>query len=257
MLYFEHRLDLSDKQAGGAIPSVRLNRKHYAMTITAIAPSFEAIDHAVEQATPVITRIARELWDLAELSLSEVKSARLLTTILEEEGFTITSKGTAGVPTAFIAEWGTGDPIIGILAEYDALPGLGNAAVPRREPASNGLTSGHGCGHNLFGAASIGAAIALKQVLSENLLPGTVRLYGCAAEETEGAKIYMARAGLFNDLDAALHWHPGAEARVANARTAAINNIRIEFFGEICSRGGRALEGSQRSTCGRNICSWD
>src|SRR5947209_945749 len=151
------------------------------MTTTA---SFEDIDQAVEQARPTMQRLAAELWELSELSLQEVKSARLIMDVLREEGFTITSKGTAGVPTAFIAEWGTGAPILGVLVEYDALPGLGNEAVPRKEPRKDHVTSGHGCGHNLLGTAAIGSAIVLKNLMAEYHIPGTLRVYGCAAEET-------------------------------------------------------------------------
>src|SRR5436305_3578713 len=158
---------------------------------------YETVDQAVEQATPTIKRIANEVWQLAELSLQEVKSAQLIMDILQEQGFTITSKGTAGVPTSFIAEVGSGTPILGLLAEYDALPGLGNEAVPYRAPRKDGVASGHGCGHNLLGPGGIGAAIALKNLMAEHSIAGTLRLYGCAAEETEGAKIYMARAGMF------------------------------------------------------------
>ncbi len=142
----------------------------------------EVVDQAVEQTRPTIERLARELWQLAELSLLEVKSAQLILDILRAEGFTITSTGTAAVPTAFIAEWGSGKPILGVLAEYDALPGLGNAAVPRKEPRADQVTSGHGCGHNLLGAAAVGAAIALKNLMVEQNIPGTLRVYGCAAE---------------------------------------------------------------------------
>src|SRR5579859_2287780 len=188
-----------------------------------IPVAFEAIYQAVEQVRPTIERIAKEIWQLAELSLLEVKSAQLIMEILQEQGFTITSRGTAGVPTAFIAEWGSGGPILGLLAEYDALPGLGNEPVPYREPRKDRVTSGHGCGHNLLGAGCIGAAIALKNWAAEQKMAGTIRLYGCAAEESEGAKVYMARAGLFNDLDAALHWHPGPLARVANYRSTAVD----------------------------------
>ena len=192
----------------------------------------ERVDQAVEQAMPTIKYIANEVWKLAELSLQEIKSAQLIMGILQEQGFTITSKGTAGVPTSFIAEVGSGTPILGLLAEYDALPGLGNEAVPYREPRKDQVTSGHGCGHNLLGAGCIGAAIALKHVVAEQKIAGTIRLYGCAAEETEGAKIYMARAGLFNDLDVALHWHPGPVAQVSTFRSTAVDQMKIEFFGK-------------------------
>ncbi|HLI07608.1 MAG TPA: amidohydrolase [Ktedonobacteraceae bacterium] len=193
--------------------------------------SYEQVEQAIEQVTPDMERIAREVWQLAELSLAEVKSAQLLLNILQQHGFTITSRGTAGVPTAFIAEYGSGGPIIGFLAEYDALPGLGNEAVPYRQPRKDQVTSGHGCGHNLLGAGCVGAARALKEVMAAQQLSGTIRVYGCAAEETEGAKVYMARAGLFRDLDAALHWHPGPQAKVSNYRSTAVDQLQIEFFG--------------------------
>lgn len=208
--------------------------------------SFAAIDEAVERTQPTMERIARELWQLAELSLQEVQSARLLMTTLQDAGFTISSRGTANVPTAFIAEWGAsqpGQPRLGILTEYDALPGLGNAPVPRKAPREDNVTSGHGCGHNLLGAAAMGAAIALKQLMDEHQLPGMLRVYGCAAEETEGAKVYMARAGLFDDLDAVLHWHPGSDAEVSNHRSAAINSVRIEFFGTAAHAGAAPWHG--------------
>ena len=124
----------------------------------------ERVDQAVEQSMPTIKYIANEVWKLAELSLQEIKSAQLIMGILQEQGFTITSTCTAGVPTAFIAEYGSGTPILGLLAEYDALPGLGNEPVPYREPRKDQVTSGHGCGHNLLGAGCIGAAIALKKI---------------------------------------------------------------------------------------------
>jgi aminobenzoyl-glutamate utilization protein B len=202
------------------------------------AVSFEAIDQAVEQTSPTMERLARKLWELSELSLEEVQSARLLMACLQEAGFTITSRGTARVPTAFIAEWGNDQPFLGVLAEYDALPGLGNEPVPQKTPRKDQVASGHGCGHNLLGSAAIGAAIALKHLMEEHHLPGTLRVYGCAAEETEGAKVYMAREGLFNDLDAVLHWHPGSDAAVSNIRSAATNSLRIEFFGKAAHAGG-------------------
>lgn len=200
--------------------------------------SYEHVDWAVEQATPAIERIAHDIWQIAELSLHEVKSAQLLLAILQEQGFTITSRGTSGIPTAFIAEYGNGTPILGLLAEYDALPGLGNEPVPYRQPRNDQVSSGHGCGHNLLGAGCIGAAIALKHLMAEYKISGTIRLYGCAAEETEGAKIYMAREGLFHDLDAALHWHPGPFARVTNFRSTAVDQMKIEFFGKSAHAAG-------------------
>lgn len=136
------------------------------------------------------------MWNLAELSYEEAESARLLMDVLEENGFAVTSKGTARVPTAFVAEWGSGTPVLGFLPEYDALPGLGNEAVPRREPREDGKTSGHGCGHNLLGAGLVGAAVTLEEVVVERGIPGTLRVYGCAAEEAEGARVYIGPRGV-------------------------------------------------------------
>ncbi len=197
------------------------------------------ISGAMTFSRPVIERISDEVWHLAEVSLEEVQSAAVHMRELEAAGFTIVSQGTAGVPTAFVAEWGQGDngPKVGFLPEYDALPGLGNAAVPRQEPRADGKTSGHGCGHNLLGAALTGAAIAVKRVMETEAIAGTLRVYGSAAEETEGAKLYMARAGLFDDLDACLHWHPAPIAAVINVRMAATNAMKIEFFGRTAHAG--------------------
>ena len=163
---------------------------------------------ALESTHSVIERICAEVWDLAELSLEEVESAKVHLRELEAAGFTVETN-VAGIETAFVAERRFGDgPVVGFLSEYDALPGLGNAAVPRQEPRADGNTNGHGCGHNMLGAGLTGAAIAAARVLEEGDIAGTVRVYGRAAEESEGAKVYMARAGLFDDVDACLHWHP-------------------------------------------------
>lgn len=203
------------------------------------------VSQAVEAVRPVVDRLADKLWDLAEISLHEVESAEAVIRELAAGGFTVVSRGTAGVPTAFVAEWtqGEGGPVVGFLAEYDALPGLGNAAVPRQEPRSDGKTSGHGCGHNLIGAGCVGAALIARQAMLARGIPGTLRVYGCAAEETEGAKIYMARDGQFNDLDAALHWHPSPYAAVMNLRLTANNAVKIEFFGRTAHAGIAPWEG--------------
>jgi aminobenzoyl-glutamate utilization protein B len=191
----------------------------------------------VEHVRPAIERISAEVWDLAELSLEEVASAQVHVRELEAAGFEV-SIGTAGVDTAFVAERRFGDgPVVGFLSEYDALPGLGNEAVPRKQPRTDGKTSGHGCGHNLLGAALTGAAIATAEVLDAEGLPGTVRVYGCAAEEAEGAKVYMAREGLFDDVAACLHWHPWSIAGVMNMRLAAVNTVRLAFHGRTAHAG--------------------
>jgi aminobenzoyl-glutamate utilization protein B len=203
------------------------------------ADPHSGVNQAIVVATPAIERICAEVWEHAELSLEEVASAEVHLRELEAAGFAITSRGTSGQETAFVAEWeqGTDGPRIGFLPEYDALPGLGNAVSPRQEPAPNGKTSGHGCGHNLLGAGCTGSAIALKAVMEQEGIPGLVRVYGCAAEETTGAKVYMAKDGLFGDLDACLAWHSGPIAAAGLVRTAAVNNIRVEFFGKTAHAG--------------------
>jgi aminobenzoyl-glutamate utilization protein B len=184
-----------------------------------------------ERLSGEIARIASTLWNYSELALEEHKSAALLADLLEREGFRL-ERGVAGMPTAFVATFGSGKPIIGILAEFDALPGIGNAAVPRREPRADGVRAGQGCGHDLFGAGSVGAAIAVKRAMVRQAMRGTLRLYGTPAEETGVGKIYMARDGLFDDLDAALEWHPGQENAVGNTANQALNNFTIEFTGQ-------------------------
>lgn len=150
-----------------------------------------------------INKVSQFLWDYSEIALKEHKSADLLIEILEKEGFNI-EKSVAGMPTAFVATYGTSDPVIGILAEYDALPGIGNAPLPYKAPREDGLTSGQGCGHNLFGSASVNAAIATKRVMLKNNMKGTIKLFGTPAEETVTGKVYMAKDGVFDNLDAVL-----------------------------------------------------
>lgn len=178
-----------------------------------------------------VTRLSNELWKYSEIALREKESAKLLEASLEKEGFTIQS-GVAGMPTAFIASYGSGKPTIGILAEYDALPGIGNEVAPEKIARKDGVPNGHGCGHNLFGAASVAGAIAIKRVMEERKIPGTIRLYGTPAEETVVGKVYMAKEGVFDDLDACIDWHPGTETKVNNGTGLAMNNFQIEFFGQ-------------------------
>jgi aminobenzoyl-glutamate utilization protein B len=186
---------------------------------------------AVDALSSEIDHMARQLWDYSETALRESKSAEFLAGILEREGFAV-ERGVAGMPTAFVASWGSGQPIIGILAEYDALPGVGNAAVPFKQLRPDGVTSGQGCGHNLFGAGSVAGAIALTRTMERHGIEGTVRLYGTPAEETVVGKVYMAKVGLFDDLDAAIAWHPWLQTETDNQPGRAMNNFTVEFFGQ-------------------------
>jgi len=214
----------------------------------AAAPGMAAVSSdevlgSVGKVTPTIEEVSQKLWDLSEVSLFENKSSEYLKDVLKQNGFRITSEGTANIPTAFVAEYGSGSPKLGIMLEYDALPGLGNEAVSRKEARKDGVTSGHGCGHNLIGASAMGAALALKNLMKEKGIAGTLRVYGGAAEETEGAKVYMAREGLFNDLDAMLHSHPADYALVANVRSTAQSQMYIEFTGKTAHAGNSPWQG--------------
>ena len=185
----------------------------------------------VDSIQPLIDEIAEKLWQYSELALQETRSAELLVDKLESEGFQV-EKNVADLPTAFVATFGSGSPTIGILAEYDALPDVGNQAVPEQMPRKDGITSGQGCGHNLFGAASVGGAIALKRLLVDNNLKGTIKLFGTPAEETIIGKVYMAKAGVFDGLDAVIDWHPATKTRINNQTGLAMNSFEVEFFGK-------------------------
>lgn len=172
--------------------------------------------------------IAQNIWEFAEMGYLEEKSSALLQKTMSDEGFRI-KKGVAGIPTAFIAEYGSGAPIIAILGEYDALPGLSQKAVPER--ASANMAAGHGCGHHLFGTASAAAAIAVKDWMKASNTKGTIRFYGCPAEEGGSGKVYMVRDGLFNDVDIALHWHPGAQNAASAGAALANKSAKFRFYG--------------------------
>ncbi len=173
--------------------------------------------------------VAKRLWELAEVGYQETESSELLQTTLAAEGFTIRS-GVADIPTAFVAEYGSGKPVIGILAEYDALPGISQSALSVRDIIED-KPAGHACGHNLFGAGSVAAAIAVKEWLASNGEIGTIRLYGTPAEEGGSGKVYMVRAGLFDDVDIAIHWHAG-DRNSAQARTTLANrSAKFRFYG--------------------------
>jgi len=196
----------------------------------------------VDRLTGTIDEISDTLWEYAELGLKEYKSAAYLTRQLEQAGFQV-ERGVAGMQTAFVATYGSGRPVIGVLAEYDALPGVGNQPVPERMPREDGITSGHGCGHNLFAAASVGAAIALKRVMEKRAVTGTLKLFGTPAEETLIGKVYMVNAGVFDGLDAVLDWHPGTTNEVKNHSGRAMNNFEIEFFGQAAHAAGDPWNG--------------
>jgi len=191
--------------------------------------------------------ISRQIWESPEIGFHEQKSSALLRDELRASGFRI-ADGVAGMPTAFTAEWGNGHPVIAIIGEFDALPGLSQKDVPDAEPVAAGAP-GHGCGHNLLGTASALAAVAVKEEMQARGLKGTVRFYGAPAEEGGGGKIYMLHAGLFRDVDAALTWHPNDVNQVNLQSTLANNGAKFRFYGTAAhaaaapERGRSALDG--------------
>lgn len=191
--------------------------------------------------------IAMELWNNPELGYLETKSSALLQKTLSDAGFQITS-GIADIPTAFVAEYGSGKPVIGIMAEFDALPGVSQKAVPYRDPVVEG-GAGHACGHHLFGSASVAAGITVKDWMKENNIQGTIRVYGTPAEEGGGGKVYMAKSGSMDDVDAMLHWHAGSSNNAGANSTLANISTKFRFYGEAAhaaaapDRGRSALDG--------------
>jgi aminobenzoyl-glutamate utilization protein B len=214
-----------------ALTSVLALATSGALAAQTLPPEKQTALDAVDQISSEIHLMAMKLWDYSEIALMEAQSAEFLAGVLEEEGFSV-QRGVADMPTAFVASWGSGSPIIGVLAEYDALPGIGNDPVPHRQTRADGVTSGQGCGHNLFGAGSVGAAIAIKRAMQQHGIQGTVKLFGSPAEETVVGKVYMAKAGVFDGLDGVLDWHPGLETKVRNQPGRALNNFNVEFFGQ-------------------------
>jgi len=171
---------------------------------------------------------AKSIWDLAEMGYQENESSSILQEILKEEGFVIVN-GVAGIPTAFEASFGSGSPEIGILGEYDALPGLSQQATPYK--ISNNGKAGHACGHHLFGTASAAAAIAIKNYLVKNKKKGTIKFFGCPAEEGGSGKVYMTKAGLFKNSDVALHWHPASVNDASPKPALANKSAKFRFYG--------------------------
>jgi aminobenzoyl-glutamate utilization protein B len=211
----------------------------------------------IEKRRAELIQLSDQVWAFAETALREIRSAKVLADYAERQGFKLT-RGVAGMPTAFIATYGEGRPIIGILGEYDALPGISQKALPVKEPLEPGA-AGHGCGHNLFGAASLGAAVAIKELIAAGKLKGTIRFYGTPAEEAVGGKCYLARDGFFNDLDLCLAWHPADKTRADTQSSQAMVDFIVEFKGRAAHaafdpwNGRSAVDGLEAFTHGLNL----
>ncbi|GAO41850.1 amidohydrolase [Flavihumibacter petaseus] len=191
--------------------------------------------------------ISFKIWDYSELGYKEVKSSTLLQQTLSQHGFSVEA-GVAGIPTAFVATYGSGSPVIGILAEFDALPGLSQQALPEKLPAE-GRTAGHGCGHHLFGTASVAAGIEISRLMAAGKIKGTVKVFGTPAEEGGSGKVYMVREGLFKDVDVVIHWHPGSENMINLQGALANKSAKFRFYGQSAhaaaspEKGRSALDG--------------
>ena len=185
--------------------------------------------------------LALQIWDLAELGYQEHQSSALLQNEMKSNGFTI-EKGVADMPTAFIASYGSGQPVIALLGEFDALPGVSQSAEPFKEKREE-VNAGHACGHHLFGAGSAAASISVKEWMQKNNIKGTLRFYGTPAEEGGAGKVYMVRAGLFDDVDAVLHWHP-SNSNSANAASSLANkSAKFRFYGVASHAAGSPWNG--------------
>lgn len=221
------------------------------------SPAKTAAVASVDRHRAELVQMADEIWHFAEPALKEHRSAALLADYAEARGFTV-ERGVAEMPTAFIASYGEGSPVIGIMGEYDALPGLSQKAQAEKEPLEPGA-AGHGCGHNLFGPGSLGAAVAIKELIEAGELEGTIRFYGTPAEEAVGGKLYMVRAGLFDDVDVALAWHPSNETRADTEGSQALVDFAVEFRGHAAHaaydpwNGRSALDGVELFTHALNL----
>ena len=216
----------------------------------------ETLRQNIDRRFDKLSHMATAIWEKPEIALEESFASNLLADELEQAGFRL-ERGVGDLPTAFVASWGEGKPIIGLLGEYDALPGLSQTVSATREVIVN-AGPGHGCGHNLFGTAALGAAIAVKEQMEAEGIKGTIRFYGCPAEETLVGKTFMARAGVFNDLDAAITWHPGSSNMVINNSSTAMNSFKVNFYGASAHAaaaphlGRSALDGAQLMDIGVN-----
>ncbi len=222
--------------------------------------------HRVEKAAAVASidrdrdemiALSDAIWRYAETALQETKSSKALADWAETAGFRVT-RGAAGMPTAFVAEFGSGRPVIGILGEFDALPGISQKAQPTRAALEPGA-AGHGCGHNLFGVASLGAAAAVKDLIQQGMLRGTVRFFGTPAEEAGGGKIYMLRDGVMDGVDVMLTWHPSDEVEAETKSSQALVDFTIEFRGRSAHaafdpwNGRSAADGAEVFTAAVNL----
>lgn len=213
--------------AAAALLALHSSAQKKAPVSKADALKQEASTHIQNRYEPYKTA-AFNIWNFAEVGYKEVQSSALLQQTLKDNGFTVEA-GVAGMPTSFVATYGSGSPVIGILAEFDALPGLSQTNAPVKTSA--GKSAGHACGHHLFGVASVASGIAIKDLIAQKKLTGTIKVFGCPAEEGGSGKIYLVREGFFKDVDVAIHWHPGSENGVTMTSSLANMSAKFRFYG--------------------------
>lgn len=199
----------------------------------------EFLERVIEEKSAMVLEASDQIWEYAELAFHETKSADLLCAILEKEGFTLT-RGDAGIPTCFTGtfSYGSGKPVMGLLGEYDALSALSQKAGKAAKDPELEVAPGHGCGHNALGTGSLAAALAVKEYLIENKKDGTVIYFGCPAEEGAGSKQFMARAGMFDNVDFVYTWHPATKNAIECNHSNAIMGANFEFRGVSAHAGG-------------------
>ena len=231
----------------------------FSLDITAqgkISKNKKAIINSLENKRERLIEISDNIWEAAEPALLEFKSSKYLSDYAEENGFTV-ERGVAGIPTAFTAKFGSGRPIIGIMGEFDANPGISQKKQPTKEPLVKGA-AGHGCGHNIYGTGSLAAAVAIKELIESGEISGTVVFYGTPAEETIFAKVWMVRAGLFDDLDLCMDWHPSGATEASTQSSKALVDFRLRFYGDASHassdpwNGNSAVDAMELYTTGLN-----
>ena len=220
------------------LPAVLLAQPYESQNLRALKEKSYA---QIENSFAEYSDMAQQIWAYAEVGYQEYKSSELLQNKLKAAGFSVET-GVADIPTAFVATYGSGKPVIGLLAEFDALPGLSQQAVPEKA-VDESRNAGHGCGHNLFGVGSVAAAIAVKEQLAAGNFQGTIKVYGTPAEEGGSGKVYMVRAGLFDEVDIVLHWHPGDENTADPGNSTANITAKFRFYGTSAHAASRPEAG--------------
>ena len=224
---------------------VALSVLNGSLTAQKLKANKKTVIEAVESHSESLIELSDAIWAHAEIAFEESESSKLLADYAEQNGFNV-ARGVAGMPTAFVATYGSGKPVISILGEFDALPGISQKAQPTKEPLNAGA-AGHGCGHNLFGAGSLGAAIAIKELIEQGKIEGTVKFFGTPAEEKYFGKIWMVESGLWDGVDVNISWHPSSKIEADVQSTLSLIDFKVEFYGQAAHASGDPWNGRSAS----------